>query len=913
MPRLNVLSLFALLVGGASLAAAEVDLSTWQPQPVDATKTQVTGGVASIEHEKWGYLVSPADHADVEISAVVTIGAETKRKQFFGQSWSVWPDATLPDGGFEAGLLLRGIEGDGKTRKSVGYRVQLSHALQQVVLVRFPEGGYLRAVACPVKLNEPQRLQVSMQGNELRVAVDGQERIVYRDPIAPLPPGRVGLGAANGVAVKFEQVQLRELPPATGTAQPTPHEPNFAARTWLGGRTWIFDGDEPILQMPSLKSTPVLNVKLRPGYKPQLTWNSHWDIQNQGAYAEGKNDTVDVQVSGGGKTIVARWRGEHVQKRFETHTTLTVGYDAAKNRYAYDVDSTLEVLPGEPFLFKYGYDFEHHTPIDPFNWQYLIVRRRDGSYYHRPVYPIDPGPQYDLATAGGVRVWYGRHNVPAPIVPAVEYIEFDAGDRKLNTAVCAAFYDTAVAFERENALPGTKLRVHYRYTGYPADEAEKLFRQTQVYESPMLDPQHHYVFAEWPKQTFSQFVPLSETWIFGRAPFKTGHNRRPTYELARNEQTSSGFALKLGPLAFGEAALPMPGPLPAGRYAVVAQCRADNVQGSGGRIDVTALGEKGDPLVESHHFIGRGNFGWKTVGFVFETKAEAKTLKLGLANAGSGDVYFSDVEVVHLDAASTLPLGVATEPQPAPTSIAPPPGAIIDFRLTEQKGYVALNYGSANPPLLETANASWTVDEGRPALRFGANPEGKRNYLRDGKLALEVFTNSSNKAGETASFALAGTHGGGREFTGVTISTWAKPAETMEPSHWGSDIVGFGARRFKLCLQGKSPPYRLGATFNNSDALWSDAQLDAGRWYHVALSGEPTADKTWRVRIYVDGKQAAEGVTAKLPVPLQAPLSLVLGTELFYLNGAYYHGLVGRTLVFDRTLTAEEIAALARE
>ncbi len=39
---------------------------------------------------------------------------------------------------------------------------------------------------------------------------------------------------------------------------------------------------------------------------------------------------------------------------------------------------------------RYGFDFEHHTPLDPFRWQYLIARRRGGEAYHRPVYPIDP-------------------------------------------------------------------------------------------------------------------------------------------------------------------------------------------------------------------------------------------------------------------------------------------------------------------------------------------------------------------------------------------------------------------------------------------------------------------------------------------------------------------------------------------
>ena len=35
--------------------------------------------------------------------------------------------------------------------------------------------------------------------------------------------------------------------------------------------------------------------------------------------------------------------------------------------------------------------------------------------------------------------------------------------------------------------------------------------------------------------------------------------------------------------------------------------------------------------------------------------------------------------------------------------------------------------------------------------------------------------------------------------------------------------------------------------------------------------------------------------------------------EIFYFHDAYYRGLIGRTLVFDRALSAEEVGALTRE
>jgi len=38
-----------------------------------------------------------------------------------------------------------------------------------------------------------------------------------------------------------------------------------------------------------------------------------------------------------------------------------------------------------------------------------------------------------------------------------------------------------------------------------------------------------------------------------------------------------------------------------------------------------------------------------------------------------------------------------------------------------------------------------------------------------------------------------------------------------------------------------------------------------------------------------------------------------LGAEIFYLHDAYYRGLIGRTLVFNRALSAAELGALAKD
>src|SRR5205085_2730340 len=139
-------------------------------------------------------------------------------------------------------------------------------------------------------------------------------------------------------------------------------------------------------------------------------------------------------------------------------------------------------------------------------------------------------------------------------------------------------------------------------------EAETLFKASKIYDVPTLDPNHHYIFAdEWPKLTFSKFAPMSQTWIYGRTPFMTAHNQRPTYELVKNTGVGSGFAMKLGPGAYGAAPLPVPQPFVPGTYVVTALCKSVNPHGPGGRMELTLMEAKTrKELKKEVHYVGNG-------------------------------------------------------------------------------------------------------------------------------------------------------------------------------------------------------------------------------------------------------------------------------------------------------------------
>ena len=107
------------------------------------------------------------------------------------------------------------------------------------------------------------------------------------------------------------------------------------------------------------------------------------------------------------------------------------------------------------------------------------------------------------------------------------------------------------------------------------------------------------------------------------------------------------------------------------------------------------------------------------------------------------------------------------------------------------------------------------------------------------------------------------------ELKALTLAAWIKPAREMGKGGHGNfgDIVGFGARRFVLRLAGQKAPYRLAASLNNSDFLESKVEIQSDRWCHVALTAEPTAEKKWRIRLYLDGKQIHEGLSHRRPWP----------------------------------------------
>ena len=68
-----------------------------------------------------------------------------------------------------------------------------SQQYEGVALVKWPEGGCVQDVSCPVKLKEPHKIRASAQGSHITVSVDGTAKISWDDTFLPLATGAAGI------------------------------------------------------------------------------------------------------------------------------------------------------------------------------------------------------------------------------------------------------------------------------------------------------------------------------------------------------------------------------------------------------------------------------------------------------------------------------------------------------------------------------------------------------------------------------------------------------------------------------------------------------------------------------------------------------------------------------------------------
>ena len=139
---------------------------------------------------------------------------------------------------------------------------------------------------------------------------------------------------------------------------------------------------------------------------------------------------------------------------------------------------------------------------------------------------------------------------------------------------------------------------------------------------------------------------------------------------------------------------------------------------------------------------------------------------------------------------------------------------------------------------------------------------------------------------------------------GVTVSLWCKPSEGGQEDRWMLNTVGRGAEGYRLGLGGGHPVWQVPRE-SWSHGLKGPEPLSVDEWAHVAASFDNRM-----MRLYVNGKEVAAKERHGFIHPGS---SITIGAHSAGMDRARFRGWLDSVRVYRRVLSAEEIAALARE
>ena len=226
-----------------------------------------------------------------------------------------------------------------------------------------------------------------------------------------------------------------------------------------------------------------------------------------------------------------------------------------------------------------------------------------------------------------------------------------------------------------------------------------------------------------------------------------------------------------------------------------------------------------------------------------------------------------------------VPPADASVKPPADASVKPQSlsaGLVLHFAMDEGEG-TKVTDGSGNGHEASFAAASGAWVEGRHGKALDFSKTGPLTVARSS--ALDGITKA------------------------VTVAVWVTHLRSV--GHWtmivSRQYQNTGEEYYGLGLLDDVPSF----TTEFFVKAQSSASMPRGKWVHLAGTYDGVTHK-----IFVDGKLAGEGAAKRTLQPDTTPL--IIGANQNYTNlSEYWKGLVDDVRVYDRALSAEEIAALA--
>ncbi len=865
-----------------AVANSSADWKTWKADGAWAWNGAFVGGVGN---NTWQYATrGEATWQNYTIDCSLRIDTASTRKdpksEVGGWVWANYGNnANL--GGYEAGMILR------NTGKQF-YRLMFSTVYQEIVLWS-PKGGIQQVAPCALEVGKEYSVRVFAAGPMLAVAVDGQRVMSYIDRAAPLLTGNVGLALHEGAA-SFSKVTV--MPAGQTTPKLTPHVADFRFRDWKGLR-WAWDGNEPLFVIS--KDCKGYDVKLVPGYRPQLEMYWHWLNYGEEAFYADVLQKVDVQEEGNQLRFAVLATGRKPYDWLGSRTAVTVTYDPLKNRYTYDHVSDLTIPEGKTLRVVHPLEFtdpcvhghvgsaspKSITWETPHPWSvYKHVSRKLYKHPHNHYfwYPGFAKPAF-LEAKGNYLARDGSGFwalVGDPVAnPVLTVQSTTIKDAEYYTELCGWAYDVHMRLypgkpgAAHTLQPGTHT-VTWQLATVDGKQSDTWQKSAGLLACE--DPEATlllYTAGIGHVETFNKVVKWASP--FDEYPLGPGSLQDAT--VGRTDTTS----LRLdGP---SEATSNVGGSVYSDpvkektRYELSAWVKTKNVQGEGPGLRFG--GQVYYPIIT-------GTTDWQKIGFVCTPNDPLHTVNFSFINSGAGTVWFDDFQIRELK---------ADEQPTAPIAAAPKPLAFPD----------------ALPDRWVTWNsASDAKDPGRTLLDLSRHGNHARLYATaalvddGGKRALEFDGEKAYATGGNSLFP-----------SPITLSTWVKPAAKLT-NDWNMICTG-GAwnRAWIFFLFYKVPPYSI--DFRPwGTRVYTDGIIKPEVWSHLVVTDD---GKT--ISIYLNGEKVGLNGTKATEVPstgkpwaaMDGPLTL--GTWVYYDNPrSSYKGRLADVAVFTKALDAAAVKAL---
>ncbi|MHB9025899.1 MAG: LamG domain-containing protein [Armatimonadota bacterium] len=873
-----VLAAFLLMSGTAQASLAQLktakDWGSWKAGDGWQWNGDWIGGAGD---NTWRYAeAGGAKWKDYRMALSLRIDTASTRRdpKWEGGGW-VWANYqnNRNIGGYEAGFLLRKGEKD-------FYRVMFSIPFQEVMLWS-TGGGFLQVVPTALEAGKAYQVVAAAQGPHLTVNIDGKPVIDYWDRTAPLLTGGVALGLHEGV-VSFSAVTVDALPQLKLPVQIPAHKANFRFRDWKGGR-WAWDGNEPIFLAGNDSNGH--EVKLVPGYKPQLMIYWHWlNYGDEYFYADklkefnilGEGDTLRFEV-------IATDKGDKTW--LTSRCAVTVRYDAVKNRYIYDHVSDLIIPEGKSLRVNHPLEFTdpcihgHVGSASPktITWEtphpWSVYKHVSGALYkhphnHNTWYPGFAKPAFHQAKGnyldpnGGFWALVGD-----PVAnPILSVQESTVKDSAFYTELCGWAYDVHMRWypvKSGQTMQAGAYTVKWQMTSVDGKQGdawlqqatfcapEDLEKKVLLYTGGIGHVEEFDTTAKWasPYDTY----PLGDAAL---QDITTGHGDKTSLKLDGPRSASS----MVGGSVYSDPVHEKT------QYEVTAWVKTKDVQGEG--PGMIFGGQPYYPLIT-------GTKDWQQIGFVCTPGQPLHTVPFTLTNSGSGTVWFDDFRIRALKKDEQLAAPVAPAIKPI-----------------------------ANPDAVKDQLLAWTGkspanDPGRTLLDLSLHGnhgrlEGTAALVEeDGKTVLEI---DGDKGYVTTNTSL--------DFKPPqTLAVWVKPGKLN--NNWNVIFSG-GAwnRAWMIFLYYKQSPYCIDFRAGGK-RIFTDGVVPMDKWTHLAVTDD---GKT--ITIYVNGEKKKEDTSTGNTWPSVAG-PLVLGTRLEYEKPTCgFNGRLATPTLWNRALSADEVKAL---